>query len=229
MEESYEYTGTPHFLADLRRLPGSSSTSGYRSDPDAGMIEAGIVPLTHQNRSNYTRNPLHPQHPMAVRQDDDYDFEIIQHGYFSDNAAEPNGPPTSRSGQQHRALSSDRRSLRRRLFEDSGGPNGGGPNGGGPNGGTGSQRQLPQIPNDLYGEEAMRELNEKAHQLKSRGYVQEPRSHRSTRGLRRTHDTGSPPNGMNNAAPGYQSDGSEVSNFSITSTQSERPRTKTTQ
>lgn len=108
-----------------------------------------------------------------------------------------------------------------------------------------SGRHLPQVPGDLYGEEALQELDEKAQRLRSQQYStrgiphqynrrvgprgQQPHRSRQPRAL--PQDPNSPPTDSNvppGVSGGYGSDCSETS-MSVTSTQSERPRGRNTQ
>lgn len=127
-------------LADILR---PHSSSGYRSD--SGLIEAQIVASMPRSRT-YHRS----RYPDEINQDD---LEMDMYGgYYSDHGHRsralrrlPKAFGVSRPPADLRPGSPTD------LYADMAG---------------GSRRHLPRIPPDLYGEEAMRELDDKVQQLR---------------------------------------------------------------
>lgn len=127
------------------------SSSGYRSD--SGLMDTPVVPSMPRSRT-YHRS----RHPEVVNQDD---LEMdLYGGYYSDHGHQSRAlrrlPKTGGSGRPPMDL---RPSSPTDMYSEMMHEGGGG-------GGTMSRRHLPRIPPDLYGDEAMKELDDKVQQLR---------------------------------------------------------------
>uniref|UniRef100_A0A914XJE8 Regulating synaptic membrane exocytosis protein 2 n=1 Tax=Plectus sambesii TaxID=2011161 RepID=A0A914XJE8_9BILA len=194
---------------------------GYRSDRDvSGLGPRQMMSSTLHDGMSRSRTYHRGPHAQVIRQDDDDDWGAhfgASSGYLSDNCYSSQGlgyqrhrrPRSAAAMRPPRDLnpSSPTDQTATGLYDDD------------------ARRNLPCIPSDLWGKEAMAELDDQAARLRQQGYgprVQPPRPTGSN-GRRRQRalpfDPTSPGEYQTATGTGYGSDGSETS-MSVHSSQS---------